>query len=581
MSDPILAAGRALPFLVVSAKAELQGDERKRQLLYFLQMRSIEDGGLRKVADEFLKRFKQRFGTASMHKFGCRPGQVYNREQVLAVRAELFPRRQRSPLQPGSVFYSLVTSGRACFEAAQFPLKGEYQLPPPVEFAELLQSLVEIRGIKPALGNDEYRQIFERHQAEALDLPDSYPASEFSAACMVSREEVERLLMEICTNPQAILAFHNEADEAAEAYERRVRIFHAAPDGEGGRFYRVTLPCLPDFVDALVEYRNEWAQELPPGFVETSISRQIFEDINFAKRFGKISLVQVQSGCGKSVTARAHRRRDAGMSRLVSIKGIAHKGGVMVAIAKELGIGWSGLSSTRLQSKIEDALAKSKLTMIIDEAHNLFSSTERVRTRPELIDWIYSIGPNQGVPVVLLTTSMFSVRMRRAEHQVESWNSVQFKRRTRSRPYPPTPDLQDFVKVVKSMFPEVGAACRQRIAGYASLSEGLLGAVESVWENALVVASQAARSVILDEDVEAAMRVYLIPSDLNLRGATPTQAPRPRGRNQSPKQRQPNRGRGAAADLPPDGGDDDFFTGTGQRSDPEMIPGQGRNAVVL
>jgi histone H3/H4 len=574
MSDPTLAAGRALPFLVVSAKAELLGDERKRQLLYFLQMRSIEDGGLRKVADEFLEMVKHRFGTASMRKFGCRPGQVYNREQVLAVRTELFPRRLRAPLQPGSAFYSVMTSHKLRLENAPFPLKGEMQLPPTDQFDELRERLRQIRGDHYNCCHvDDYDVIFEEHRVEADQYPDSYPVADFLAACTTTREELERLLMEVCTNPQAILAFHNEPDTAAEAYERRVRMFHDAPEvteGSGSSFYRVNLPCLPDFLDALVEYRNAWAQATPPGFVETDIARRIFADIDFAKRFGKISLIQVQSGSGKSVAGRAYCRRDAGMSRLVNLKGISHKGGVMVAVAKAFGIGWSGLSSTRLQNKIEDALAKSKLTLVIDEAHQLFSSTERVRTRPELVDWIYSIGPNQRVPVALLATPMFSVRMRRAEHQVESWNSVQFKRRTRALPYPKKPELQDFTIVVARMFPEVSAPRRKRIVGYASMSDGLLGAVESVWENASEVARQGGRDSVTDADVEEALRDYCIPSDLSLMPiSTARSAGRPkRGRSPAGSRLAPRRG--AADELPDDGGDDDFVTGASRSNDQDV-----------
>src|ERR1035438_5011256 len=47
-----------------------------RQLVYFLQSRSHREGGIERVAAEMRAMFPERIGTASMHRFGMKPGQL-------------------------------------------------------------------------------------------------------------------------------------------------------------------------------------------------------------------------------------------------------------------------------------------------------------------------------------------------------------------------------------------------------------------------------------------------------------------------------------------------------------------------
>lgn len=544
MSNPVYAAGRALPLSVVADKAELQGDERKRGLLYFLQMRSIEPGGLRKVADEFIEQFKWRFGTATMRQIGCKPGMVLTAEQVRTIREELGFRPEGERLVSESYLsewgghdhrevlvlpYDHVLEGGfdnpAEWQLGPFHLKGETFLPAPSRFAEIVQSFSKRRGRKPDAIEELYSLAYRDRLQHAAQFPDSYPAEAFINYCLPSRAELEGALVEICVNPLAVLAFHNEPDQAAAEYEERVRIFCEPEESEQEAadrdmsFRRVQLSCLPDFIDALVEYRRQWSATPPTGFVETAISRQIAADIKHAERTKRIVLVQINEGSGKSMVAEAECRRAAGMVRRVNLKGITHKSGFFQAIAKAMGIGLgSGLSATRLQNKIESALQKTKLTILIDEAHNLFSATDRVRTRPELLDWVYTALTNEGVPVVLLCTPTFGARLRRAEAQVDTWNSRQFKRRvTRATAYPERPEEQDFAAVATSFFPELTVGQRRLIVGYAFGSERRLSAIQDVYEDARSVALGNGRSVPAFADVNEALRVYRIPTDSLLR----------------------------------------------------------------
>ncbi len=40
-----------------------------------------------------------------------------------------------------------------------------------------------------------------------------------------------------------------------------------------------------------------------------------------------------------------------------------------------------------MQARIEDVLKRSKLMLVMDEAHFVFNQSRRMYSRPELVDW--------------------------------------------------------------------------------------------------------------------------------------------------------------------------------------------------
>ena len=138
---------------------------------------------------------------------------------------------------------------------------------------------------------------------------------------------------------------------------------------------------------------------------------------------------------------------------------------------------------------------------------------------------------NEGVPVVLLCTPTFGARLRRAEAQVDTWNSRQFKRRvTRATVYPERPEEQDFTAVATAFFPTLTAAQRRLIIGYALGSERRLSAIQDVYEDALSVALGKGHSVPTFADIDEGLRLHRIPTDSLLRTITEARPATRRGR---------------------------------------------------
>lgn len=126
-----------------------------RALIWFLQLLSHLDGGLKQLAAQMLERFPDRLATPAMQRFGFKPGQIYNASQVKAVRAEL-------PLQNG-----------------EFLLRGE-------------RTLIEECG---------YGESTAHHFR-----PTDYPADDFAKRCREAAAGLDDFLARLCLDPALPIA---------------------------------------------------------------------------------------------------------------------------------------------------------------------------------------------------------------------------------------------------------------------------------------------------------------------------------------------------------------------------------------
>src|SRR5215472_3298965 len=85
---------------LVARRCSILDDPEEREIVWFLQLLSHRQGGIEKVARELAEQFKDRVGTLQMMKYGTKPGQVYNRDQVDHIRRFFpFPHCREFPLR--------------------------------------------------------------------------------------------------------------------------------------------------------------------------------------------------------------------------------------------------------------------------------------------------------------------------------------------------------------------------------------------------------------------------------------------------------------------------------------------------
>ena len=219
-------------------------------------------------------------------------------------------------------------------------------------------------------------------------------------------------------------------------------------------------------------------------------------------------------GRGKTEAVKAWCALHLGTARFVSLKGVTNKTTAFRDIAKALGIASSYTrTAPEMQARIEDVLKRSKLMLVLDEAHFIFNQSQRMYSRPELVDWIDTAICNQGIGIALVTTPQFIVCMTRAAYQVE-WNYRQFRRRVaRWTTLPATNSKADIKTVARSVFKNADAQMISKIAGYALLSKRDLSAVGDVAEEVRAMLGTDDLSKATIRHIDQAIHEFLLPSD--------------------------------------------------------------------
>jgi len=481
MSSPEYAELRGVSGTAIAPRAAILDDPALRSLLWFLQARSLEPGGLKQVAREVLEQNPGRIGTPSMHRFGMKPGQVYNADQVRSIRKEL----------PSAYGY---------------PLRGEvYDY-----IAGYITEDVTGQYVKVA-GHATQKEI-----EESTSHPTCYPAKKFIDDVREQAGSLVGFLTDLCINPRLAFVRSSESDKGTDDYKQRLEFEFPDQhlDVEPAELY-----WLRDIIGALLDYQRQHEEAVRADFVLTAIGSKVWETLDFALKSRRMVVVEGWEGRGKSEAAKAWCRIHRGESRFVDLKGVTSKTTVFRAIAKALGIASSySRTATEMQARIEDVLERSRLMLVFDEAHYLFSQGSRIYARPELVDWIATALCNHDVPVGLVTTPQFIKYVKRAEHDV-GWNWRQFRRRV-----PRWVQLAewntdfDLEAAARKIMPGISRAGIKLAIGYAKMS--LKGApsrdisgLGDVATEAKLLAEQSGRQTATFEDVERAINEHLVPSD--------------------------------------------------------------------
>ena len=454
---------RGVPAVPVSFRAAALLAAGKRDFIWWLQGLSLKEGGFRRVALELLEMFPDRLGTPDMHKSRVVPEKIYPGELVTGVKSVLNPEwwswtEQAAPPEKGNVLIQL------CRQKALVPTNP----------AELASRGNGLRAVREVLS-------------------------------------VEQFLVELCTNPK--LQFSLPAiDAAADELEIELAV-EKNPGLSPSDFKRADLVYFHDIIGALVEYRARHEKQVRENFHLTSIGKQIWETLDYALASRSMVLLDGLEGRGKTEAVKAWCELHQGRARFVSLSGVTNKTTVFREIAFALGITYAyGRTGPEMQARVEDVLKRSKIMLLIDEAHFLLNQTRRMTGRPEMIDWLDTAIANRGLPVALCTTPQFIACLARAKNQVE-YNFNQFRRRVKLVKLPDKNTEADLAAVARKLFQGAGEPVIKKIVGYALLSKRDLSAVGDVAAEVRAMLGTEDLSRATVAHVHRAITEYLIPSD--------------------------------------------------------------------
>lgn len=265
-------------------------------------------------------------------------------------------------------------------------------------------------------------------------------------------------------------------------------------------------------VEAIKSYKVQFEEAARLDFVLTANGRRMWDGLDRVRKTGRILLVNGREGFGKTESAKAWCRCHLGQARFVSLKGIANKTSAFREIAKALGVACGPTrKAVEMQDRIEDVLERSKLLLLIDEAHHAFIQSERSAKGPELIDWVVTL-QNQSVPIALVTTPHFFSHIQRSNLRV-GWNWHQLKRRI--RPYielQPTP-ADDVELVARKLVPYASTQMLKFMLAYVKMAKRDLSGLTDLVEEARLRCQADKRQKITFEDLDRAASESLMPAD--------------------------------------------------------------------
>jgi len=447
---------RGLMANLVAKRCSLLECAENRELVWFLQLLSHEEGGLKNVARELCERFPDRLATPAMRQIGMKPGQKYNASQVQKVRAEI----------PGAEF--------------DFPLKGEMDVAGAVNVPD-----------GPRDSVDNWAGDWKKERAERLAAlesaadkhPSKYPAEVFAQRCQrAAVAELERHLGELCLDPDRVLT-----------------------DGEPWYF--------PTLISTLRAYQAAWIAARRPAAV-TSIGREVAEALDYALESGRLVLIDGPSRIGKTFAAKAWCEQAPGRARYVQVPSNNDEIGFYRAIARSLGVSINLNSKAQeLRQRIEDTVRDGHLAIVFDEAHYLWPQSLYRHALPGRINWVMTALVNQGGPVALVTTPQFL----RSQKQVEArtgWTSEQFIGRIgHYQKLSESLTADDLKAVARAFIPYADARSIEALVSYAQMSAKYLAGIEAVAVRAQFIMRRAGRQKVEFKDVMRAIDESVIPSD--------------------------------------------------------------------
>jgi AAA domain len=283
-----------------------------------------------------------------------------------------------------------------------------------------------------------------------------------------------------------------------------------------------------------VNIRDAYELRVGEEFVLTTIGKEIFETLDHALGIGKMVVIEGASGSGKTTAIEAWCATHQGEVRFVSLSGITHKTGFFQKLATAIGLAASKRKATDMQVKVEDFFRRTRLMLVIDEAHYLFPQHQRNHSSPELVDWVNTALVNQQVPVALICTDQFAKLKARVEKRT-GWTSEQLEHRVkRYKKLPSTPTKEDLEAVAAQLLAMRWNASEQRwnilgpapcqsfirlVVGYALTCKMPLPAVSDTVEEARYQARKNGRTNITAGDLRNALLDFRIPSDAALQRA--------------------------------------------------------------
>lgn len=254
----------------------------------------------------------------------------------------------------------------------------------------------------------------------------------------------------------------------------------------------------------LVRYRDRCRSEISKALAPTSAADRVAKGLRFARETRKLVLITGCSRIGKSATAKAACAASSGEVRYVLTPENSDMESLYRAIAKALGVADArSYTAAQVREHIERMLMSSRLMLVFDEAHNLFSRLRRITQAPQRVMWLRRL-IDSDVPMAFVALPEFETRLQRCVAQLD-WDAHQITDLICKKvelDHKLTPE--DFEILVFRIAPEFSDYAKKLISSSARGQHGAQYIVDIV-AVARHTAANASRLMPSDEDVRLAI----------------------------------------------------------------------------
>ena len=301
---------RGLRASLVAQRCFLIDAPSDRELIWFIQYLSHQEGGLAAIARAIIEKYAGRIQTKTMASMGLRPGTICNADQVRKLRADF-------DIIEGDISPS-----------QSFILKGEEHVSgmrPPVP-------------LSPQLSDFESQSHYEDRRQESEQYPTSYPSEKIFGVCSdAAGAHFEKWLNEVCLDP-------------------------GTPFSHGPWYFH-------EAIEVLREFKNDYEKNISAGAVVTALGQIVCEALDYTAYSHGLTLLQGEARTGKSHAGRTWCNQHPGRARFVEVPPGNDETGFFRALARGLGLGnFLNYKTTEILARLEPVLLTGDILLVLDEA---------------------------------------------------------------------------------------------------------------------------------------------------------------------------------------------------------------------
>lgn len=496
--DPEFRYG--LPFTCVApvARQILKNRPADRELVWFVQYLSHQEGGLAAVAEDLVANSSQLFGTKTMTDLSKSPDENYSLSEMEKIRAELpFGLRSEFPLPGKETKAVRIAIFKNCEQIQRDQQSVDSDDLPPHE-REIIEG--GIQRLRDA--NRLNQEFLDETENRASNLFSSYTVQKLRQVCIAAAQSdrqpgettLERELSELCTNPK----WQWEA---------------------GGPWYFANM------LNVLREYKRQRDAD-HNGLVMTPVVRQVQDLLDYTLAAGGLNLMIGPGNVGARYAARELCRRQSGRVRVFDCPATNDEASFYRGIGKALGGNFTNYKNVQIRERVSELLQSGDLALMVTSSQNLWPQKNLREAFPGRLAWLME-QTEAGAAVCLISGPQFFMQKRSCEKC--GWDSPEFASRIHAEALPETLSVEDLTAIAQCALPTASADDCENIAIGAVGSERYLASVDAVVKRAKILSDRAGRNHQTEEDVAQAIH-FVSQSDrlLSSAGRKPSQGSMPR-----------------------------------------------------